>query len=103
MTYQSIQPAETGIEGELERLTHSVYLYGFDEDMNNPILSLDSGSRIAFLLHHLLGYRIEEAASLAEVSEEEFRANLRSAYLQLLPSRFAHDVCFCAVGDAALA
>lgn len=103
MTYQSIQPAETEVGAELERLAYSVYLYGFDEDMNNPILSLDSSSRIAFLLHHLLGYKIEEAASLAEVSEEDFRANLRSAYLQLVPSRFADDLCFCAVGEAALA
>lgn len=81
MSYEPIQPAETSTE--LEQLTCSAYLLCLDEDLNNPILSLDSSSRTAFLLHHLLGYRIEDAAFLAELSEQEFRAYLRSAYLQL--------------------
>jgi DNA-directed RNA polymerase specialized sigma24 family protein len=71
------------IEVNLEHLTYTAYLFGLEEDLNNPILSLDTGSRIAFFLHHWLGHTIEEAAALAELSENEFRAHLRSAYLQL--------------------
>ena len=103
MNYQSIQPTQTGIESELERLTYSAYLYGFDDDMNNPILSLDSSSRTAFLLHHLLGYNIEEAASLAEMSQEEFCTHLRYAYLQLIPSQLGLDAYLNTVGEPALA
>jgi hypothetical protein len=50
---------------------------------SNPILSLDAGSRIAFVLHHVLGYDIEESALLADLDEKGFRAQLRSAYVQL--------------------
>jgi len=83
MIYESIQPAETCTDVELEHLACSAYLLCLDEDPNNPILALDSSSRIAFLLHHLLGYEIGDAALLTELSEKEFRAYLRSAYLQL--------------------
>jgi hypothetical protein len=61
MIYESIQPARTNTDVDLEHLTCSAYLLCLDEDLNNPILSLDSSSRIAFLLHHLLGYVIEDA------------------------------------------
>ena len=50
---------------------------------SNPILSLDAGSRIAFVLHHVLGYDIEQSAMLADLDEKGFRAQLRSAYVQL--------------------
>ena len=83
MSYESIQSAETATRVDLDQLTYSAYLLCLDEDPNNPILSLDSSSRIAFVLHHLLGYKIEDAAFLIEVSEKEFRACLRTAYLQL--------------------
>jgi hypothetical protein len=49
----------------------------------SPILSLDSGARVAFVLHHVLGYNIEQSASLVETDERRFRAQLRSAYVQL--------------------
>ena len=49
----------------------------------NPILLLDSDGRIAFVLHHVLGYGINEAAAMAEVAEKEFHTQLRKAYLQL--------------------
>jgi hypothetical protein len=63
----------------------------FEEDMNgNPILSLDSGSRVAFVLHHVLGYNIEQSASLVETEERRFRARLRSAYVQLAPEQLMH-------------
>lgn len=91
MTYESIQPAQTSIEVGLEHLAYSAYLYCLAEDLNNPILSLDSSSRIAFLLHHLLGYKIEDAAFLMELSEQEFRACLRDAYLQLASREFSPD------------
>jgi DNA-directed RNA polymerase specialized sigma24 family protein len=86
MKYEPIQPAETPAGVDLEHLTCSAYLLCLDEDLNNPILSLDSSSRIAFLLHHLLGYKIEDAALLTDQSEKEFRGYLRSAYLQLAGS-----------------
>lgn len=103
MNYQSTRPT-TEIGSELERLTYSAYLYGFDDDdMSNPILSLDSSSRTAFLLHHLFGYNIEEAASLAEMSQEEFCTHLRYAYLQLIPSQLGLDAYLNAVAQPALA
>jgi len=49
----------------------------------SPILLLDSGARIAFVLHHVLGYSINGAAAMAQISENECRAQLREAYLQL--------------------
>jgi len=49
----------------------------------NPIVLLDSSPRIAFVLHHVLGYEVKEAAGRAKMSEEEFRAQLRKAYVQL--------------------
>jgi hypothetical protein len=89
MIYESIQPAETstgvGLEHDLLGLLY------FAEDPNNPILALDSSSRSAFLLHHLLGYKIEDAALLTELSEKEFRACLRSAYLQLASRKVGPD------------
>jgi hypothetical protein len=90
MIYESIQPAETSTDVSLE---HDLLgLLCLDEDPNNPILALDSSSRIAFLLHHLLGYEIEDAALLTELSEKEFRAYLRSAYLQLASREVGPDV-----------
>ena len=104
MSYEPIQPAETRTDVDLEHLTCSAYLLCLDEDLNNPILALDSRSRIAFLLHHLLGYRIEDAAFLTGMSEEEFRAYLRSAYLQLASSEVGPDVHLSeAPGEPALA
>ena len=49
----------------------------------NPILRLDSDARIAFVLHHVLGYSISEAAAMAQITEKEFHTQLRKAYLQL--------------------
>jgi len=49
----------------------------------NPILVLDSGARIAFVLHHALGYSMNVAAATAEISEKEYRTQLQKAYLQL--------------------
>jgi hypothetical protein len=53
----------------------------------NPILVLDSTSRIAFVLHHVLGYMISDAAAKARLSEKQYRAQLRRAYLQLASLR----------------
>jgi len=49
----------------------------------NPILLLDSDARIAFVLHHVLGYSINEAATMAQISDKEYLTQLRKAYLQL--------------------
>lgn len=51
---------------------------------NNPILMLDSNSRIAFVLHHVLGYKVREAAAMAQMEEIEYRAQLRRAYARLV-------------------
>lgn len=49
----------------------------------NPILLLDSDARIAFVLHHVLGYSIPEAAVMVQIREKEYLTQLRKAYLQL--------------------
>jgi hypothetical protein len=49
----------------------------------NPIVLLDTGARIAFVLHHLLGYSVNGAAEMVQISEKEYRTQLRKAYLQL--------------------
>lgn len=49
----------------------------------NPILLLESGARIAFVLNHVLGYTIKVAAVIAQISEKQYRTLLRKAYLQL--------------------
>lgn len=103
MRYESTQPTFANIDAELEQLTYSAYLLGLEEDSNNPILSLDSSARIAFVLRHLLGYKIEDAASLAEMSEEEYRTNLQSAYLQLASEEFGADVHLSVLTEPALA
>ena len=100
MNSESIEPSQTSFESDLQHLTHSAYLFGL-EDIDNPIFSLDSSSRTAFLLHHLLGYNIEDAASLVELSERDFRAHLRSAYLQLISREFDPDVNLTEVLDEA--
>jgi hypothetical protein len=69
----------------------------------NPILVLDYSARIAFVLHHVLSYKVHEAAAMAGVSEEEFRAHLRKAYLELAFSHFRPDAAGAEIlGDSAL-
>jgi len=55
----------------------------------NPIALLDHAARITFVLHHVLDYRITDAAAMLEMSEKEYRAHLREAYLQLAALHFA--------------
>jgi len=50
---------------------------------DNPILLLDSGARIAFVLTHVLGYSINGAAAMSRISEKEYLTQLRKAYMQL--------------------
>jgi hypothetical protein len=38
----------------------------------NPILLLESGARIAFVLHHVLGYGIKVVAAIAQISEKAY-------------------------------
>jgi hypothetical protein len=58
----------------------------------NPILLLDYSARIAFVLHHVLGYKVAEAAAISQMNEEEYRAQLREAYLQLASVHFGAEV-----------
>jgi len=57
----------------------------------NPILLLDSGARIAFVLHHVVGYSVHGAAAMAQISEKEYRTQLRKAYLQLASLQLGAD------------
>jgi DNA-directed RNA polymerase specialized sigma24 family protein len=54
-----------------------------EQTNGNPILLLDSGARIAFVLTHVLGYSITGAAAMVQISEKEYLTQLRKAYLQL--------------------
>jgi hypothetical protein len=82
-----------------ESSAYDVVLYGHSQAINSkafqslqdlngsPILLLDATSRIAFVLHHLLGYKIGDAAAKARLTEKQYRAQLRRAYLQLASFR----------------
>jgi hypothetical protein len=86
---------DSRLEGDGESSAFDAVLYGYSaaihtptfqslKDLSgNPILLLDSTSRIAFVLHHVLGYKLGEAAAKAQMDETEYRAQLRKAYLQL--------------------
>jgi hypothetical protein len=86
---------ESQTKGDGESSAFDAVLYGHSPAINsptlqslndlsgNPILLLDSTSRIAFVLHHVLGYELAEAAAKAQMGETEYRAQLRKAYLQL--------------------
>jgi len=86
---------ESRTEGDGESSAFDAVLYGHSPVINsptfqslkdlssNPILMLDSTSRIAFVLHHVLGYKLGEAAAKAQMDDTEYRAQLRKAYLRL--------------------
>ncbi|HXW91237.1 MAG TPA: hypothetical protein VEK33_11885 [Terriglobales bacterium] len=63
--------------------TSKLALFLKEQTNSNPILLLDSGARIAFVLHHVLGYSINRGAAMAQISEKEYLTQLRKAYLQL--------------------
>ena len=65
-------------------MAESKRVWSFNEYMSgNPIVLLDHAARITFVLHHVLDYKITEAAAMVEMSEKKYRAHLRTAYLQL--------------------
>jgi hypothetical protein len=82
-----------------ESSAYDVVLYGHSHAINSkafqslqdlngsPILLLDATSRIAFVLHHLLGYKIGDAAAKARLTEKQYRVQLRRAYVQLASFR----------------
>jgi hypothetical protein len=66
------------------RAAESKRALSFKENLSgNPIVHLDNGARITFVLHHVLDYQITEAAGMLDMSEKEYRAHLRESYLQL--------------------
>jgi hypothetical protein len=95
---------ESRAEWDGESSALDAVLYGDSPEINsptfqslkdlsgNPILLLDSTPRIAFVLHHVLGYRLKEAAAMAQIDETEYRAQLRKAYLGLAALRFEQPV-----------
>ena len=90
---------ESGAPWDGESSAYDALLYGRSAAINSkafqslqdlsdsPILLLDSTSRIAFVLHHLLGFKISDAAVKTRLSEKQYRASLRRAYLQLASFR----------------
>jgi hypothetical protein len=90
---------ESGARWDGESSAYDVLLYGRSaainskafqslQDLNgSPILLLDSTSRIAFVLHHLLGFKISDAAVKARLTEKQYRAQLLRAYVQLASFR----------------
>lgn len=95
--FEAVLYGETGVADRRRSLSLQAHMSG------NPILLLDSDSRIAFVLHHVLGYAIEESAVMAQVSEKGFRARLRKAYLQLASPHLGGGISFANVaGQPAL-
>jgi DNA integrity scanning protein DisA with diadenylate cyclase activity len=80
---------DTGLYGHSAAVDSPVF-QSLKDLSNSPILLLDSSSRIAFVLHHVLGYKISEAAAKTQVSEKQYRARLRQAYVQLATFRLGH-------------
>jgi hypothetical protein len=90
---------ESGTSWDGESSACDVVLYGRLAAINSkafqslqdlsgiPILLLDSTSRVAFVLHHVLGYKIGDAAAKARLTEKQYRAQLRRAYVQLASFR----------------
>ncbi len=67
--------------------TNSMALQSPQDVKDSPIFLLDSASRLAFVLHHLLGFKVSDAAVKTRLTEKQFRAQLRRAYLQLASFR----------------
>jgi len=90
---------ESGARWDGESSAYDALLYGRSAAINSkafqsledldgsPILLLDSAPRIAFVLHHLLGFKIRDAAAKVRLTEKQYRAQLRRAYLQLASFR----------------
>jgi hypothetical protein len=74
---------EALLYGDSSLATSKLALSLKEQTNGNPILLLDSGARIAFVLHHVLGYSINGAAAATRISEKEYQTQLRKAYLQL--------------------
>jgi hypothetical protein len=77
-------PYDAVLHDDSQKVNSKQFSFSEDDMGNKPIVALDSGSRIAFVLHHVLGYTIEESALLADMDVKGFRAQLRSAYVQLV-------------------
>ena len=88
-----------------DALATSTLALSLKEQTNgNPILLLDSGALIAFVLHHVLGYSMNKAAAMAQISEKDYRIQLRKAYLQLASLQLgAHTIATCMFGQVAVA
>ena len=75
-----------------------------EQTSGNPILLLDARARIAFVLHHVLGYSVSRAAGMAQISEKEYRIHLRKAYLQLASLELGtHTIATYLFGEVAVA
>jgi hypothetical protein len=95
---------ESGARWDGESSAYDVLFYGRSaainlkafqslQDLNDsPIPLLDSTSRIAFVLHHLLGFKISDAAVKARLSEKQYRSQLQRAYLQLASFRLQDGI-----------
>ena len=88
----------SGYEAELYRDPRLLSAWSKDVS-SNPIVLLNDGERVAFVLHHILGYEIKESGGLAGMSEHEFRAQLRRAYVQLASTELRAGVEMTAIPD----
>jgi len=94
---------EASLYSDSKFATSKRALFLKEQTNGNPVLLLDPGPRIAFVLHHVLGYSINEAATMAQFSEKEYRTELRKAYLQLASLQGVHTVAVNTLSEIALA
>ena len=95
--------AEVALYGDYKVRGASRILRMNEDAGSKVILSLNSASRVAFVLHQILGYAVKEAADMAEMSEKEYRAHLRNAYVQLASTTASEALASTAIADAARA
>jgi hypothetical protein len=95
---------EALLYGDSSFATSKLALSLKEKTNGNPILLLESDARIAFVLHHVLGYSIKGAAAMAQISETEYLTQLRKAYLQLASFQLgAYAIAGNMLGQVALA
>jgi hypothetical protein len=94
---------EMALYGHPEVSDSKPFLEWKKDMIGNPIFLLDATSRIAFVLHNMLGYKVKEAAGMVQISEKEYRVQLRKAYMQLLSLQVSPDLAGDVLGQTALA
>jgi hypothetical protein len=94
---------EVALYGHLEESDSKPFREWKKDMSSNPIFLLDATSRIAFVLHNMLGFKVKEAAGMLQISEKEYRLQLRKAYMRLLSLQASPDLAGDVLGQTALA